>query len=489
MRKEIKKIAIVGSGTAGIATALILKTKFEDCQIDVIHSSNIGIIGVGEGSTEHWKEFMQFVGIDQYDLIRKCDATYKMGIMFDNWTEQPYFHSVQHPFTKKHAQYSYIYAKQIAENKLSNELSSKIYWENKVNQWWVNRPEEFLANQFHFNTYKLNEFLTEFAKNLGIGFIDDEILDVNLDEVGYVESLTGKANSYSYDFYIDSTGFRRILMNKLGAKWVSYKKYLRMKSAVVFQTEDTENYNIWTLARAMDYGWLFRIPVYGRHGNGYIYDGDLIDSNYAEQEIEKLYGRKVQIGKQFNFDPGALDRVWIKNCCAVGLSGSFFEPLEATSIGTSIQQAFLLMHRLKNYDDKIINDYNKSFLDIVENIRDFIALHYMTKKSNTEFWRSFSKENVPDSLLEKLDIWKHKLPIHEDFKNLSDYILFREDNFTLVLHGLGLFDIESIKKEYLSLNQKFKTDAELTLAKEEEFVNSIKKITHKEYIEMIRKLY
>jgi len=277
-------------------------------------------------------------------------------------------------------------------------------------------------------------------------------------------------------------------MGKLGAKWQSYGKYLKMKSAIVFPTGDEENYNFWTLSKTMGYGWRFKIPVWGRHGNGYIFDSDYITAEQAKQELDIEFGKDVEIAKTFSFDPGALDRAWIKNCVAIGLSGSFVEPLEASSIGTSIQQAFLLMHRLPNYDEKTIASYNKSFNDIMENIRDFIILHYLTKKDNTSFWRDASKISIPESLQAKLELWKNKLPITEDFNSLSDYILFNASNHTMILSGLGLFNNKSIQDELDMHYPYVKEDAENSIKEQVDLENSAHFLTHKEFISKIRSL-
>jgi tryptophan halogenase len=323
---------------------------------------------------------------------------------------------------------------------------------------------------------------------MGINIIDDEINDVKLSQDGSIKSIVG-TREYNYDFFIDSTGFKRLLIDKLGAKWQSYSKYLKMKSAITFQTPDSENYNLWTLAKAMDAGWLFRIPVWGRYGNGYIFDSDYITKEQAQQEVEKYFGHSIDVGKQFNFDSGCVDRVWIKNCCAIGISGSFVEPLEATSIGTSIQQAFLLMHRITNYNESVIDRYNSSFNDIMENIRDFIILHYITKKNDTQFWKDVSNIELPESLKAKLNMWKHKLPIDEDFNNLSNYVLFKASNHILVLNGLDIFDRNSIKNEYDSNYDYVKEDAERTISELHYFENSIKTLGHKEYLKAIRELF
>ena len=483
--KNVKSIAVIGGGTAGLIAATILRRRL-NIKVDVIHSKNIGIVGVGEGSTEHFKEYMEFMNISQYDIIKYCDATYKSGIMFEGWNDEPYLHSIISKFDKQFSQYNYVYAKQVSED--AKYFNYDTIWENKINKWFLGKPNEIPFGQFHFNTFKLNEFLINLSKSMGIGIIEDDIAEVTLNKDGEIESLTGTNSTYTYDFYIDATGFRRMLLGKLGAKWQSYSKYLKMKAAITFQTPDTDNYNLWTLAKAMDAGWLFRLPVWGRGGNGYIFDSDYITTEQAKAEVEKYLGHPVEIGRQFNFDPGCVDRAWIKNCCAIGLSGSFVEPLEATSIGTSIQQAFLLMHRIVNYNEDTINQYNKSFTDIMENIRDFIILHYITKKTNTQFWKDVAKIEIPESLKSKLSMWKNKLPIDEDFSEVSNYVLFKASNHILVMDGLDLFDREAVKQEYNSNYDYVKLDADKTINELHEFENSISTITHKEFIGTIRNL-
>jgi hypothetical protein len=481
--KKINKLLVVGGGTAGLISALILK-KHLDIDIDLVHSKNIGIIGVGEGSTEHFRDFADFIGIDQYSIIKECDATYKSGIMFQGWGKKDYLHSVVGEFSNRNSQYYSLYAKLISEN--NPYMNFDFLWRNRADKKYYNREEEWPFNQFHFNTHKLNEFLTKIAKSVGINIIEDDIENINLDDQGYIKSLQGQKSVYNYDFYLDATGFKRLLMNKLGAKWNSYSKYLKMKSAITFQTPDEDEYNIWTLAKAMDFGWLFRIPVWGRYGNGYIFDSDYISADQAKQEVEILAGREIDVGKQFNFDPGCLDQVWIKNCCAVGLSGSFVEPLEASSIGTTIQQTFLLMHKLTNYDEKTISNYNDTFHNIMENIRDFIVLHYITDKDNTEFWKNNKTAEIPDSLKTRLDRWKHHLPIYEDFNKDSDYKLFGPANFILVMEGLNLFDRESIKIEYNQLNKYHRDAADTALLNLSNHDKNLETITHKQLLWLIR---
>ncbi len=479
------KVLVVGGGTAGLISATILK-QYLNIQVDVVQSSKIGIVGVGEGSTEIFLEYMKCVGIDHESLIRECDATYKSGIMFEGWTPKPYLHNVSPPFDNKYSQYRYVYAKQISEN--DPYVQSSTMWNNRISKEYINRPDVAPFNQFHFNTFKLNSFLTSKCLSMGMQVFDDEIKEININEDGNIVSVRGQERDYEYDFYIDSTGFKRLLIGKLGAKWVSFSKYLKMKAAVTFPTPDENDYNLWTLAKAMDSGWMFRLPVWGRYGNGYIYDTDYIDVDGAKKEVESLLGREIEFGKEFYFDAGALEKPWIGNCVAIGLSSIFVEPLEASSIGSSIQQSFLLMNRLLGYTESSRNSYNKSFTEMSLNIRDFIALHYITKKDNSEFWRDVSKIDLPDSLSSKLEHWKDNLPIMEDFSGITDYWMFNDAHHIVVMHGLGLFNTESIKKQYFSLPNNVRNDAYNFIEKRKLSDITMPTTTHKEHLRIIREV-
>lgn len=480
------KVLVVGGGTAGLISAIILKNRL-NIEVDIVHSKNIGIVGVGEGSTEHFNEFMRFIGIDSHTIIKECDATFKSGIMFEGWSEKPYLHSVGGMYVEKMGQYNYIYAKLLSEK--SETIGSSLSWQNLINKEHIGRHMPPPYNQYHFNTYKLNDFLIRIAKDIGIKIFEDEINNVVINQNGFIDYVNGEKKQYKYDFYIDSTGFKRILIGKLGAKWQSLSKYLKMKSAITFPTPDEENYNLWTLSKALKYGWMFKIPVWGRHGNGYIFDSDYINEDQAKREVEEVLGFQVDINKSFKFDPGHLDRVWINNCVAIGLSGSFVEPLEASSIGTSIQQAFLLMHQLPNYNEKTIESYNQSFIDIMNNIRDFLVLHYVTKRNDSKFWVDIQHIELPDSLKYNLEKWKNKLPIREDFSKLSNYILFRDENFISVIHGLKLYDEEMIKKEFNFLKPEIHNFAENIIIAENDFYKNSEVLSHKKLISFIRKIY
>ena len=474
---SVNKITVLGGGTAGLLSALILKKRFSKLDIEVVKSDQIGIIGVGEGSTEHWKEFMDFIGVPLKELLLETDATFKYGIMFEDWTKEPYFHNITNELQNiRMGQYYSGYAYAVVNSLKPDEYTSGHCFNKEV-------LPNYMPHQFHFNTFKLNQFLLKVCEKFEIKIHIDEITDVETSNYG-IKRIRGDKGWYESDFYIDSTGFKKYLISKLGAKWVSYKDYLPMNEAIAFPTPDTDEYTPYTLAKAMSSGWMWRIPTYGRWGNGYVFDNRYINAEQAQKECEDYLGFKVNVAKNIKFDAGALDRPWIGNCVAMGLSASFIEPLEASSIGTSIQQSFLLMHTLINYKQTDIDQYNQKVKEIVENIRDFVLLHYMVDKKDSRFWKEF-KPNLPDTLKHNLEKWSDRLPINEDFKN--NYTLFNAHNFAVLLKELNLVNKESIKREYEMIDQSTRGLIKNSIASHiKTFKYNIKAMSHKKYLNTLR---
>jgi len=479
----LKNVTIVGGGTAGYVTALILKTRFRSFDINVIKSDKIGIIGVGEGTTEHWSIFMDYVGIDWKELIKETDATGKGGVLFNGWKEEPYMHSIGGLVNLRNHDELICYVDLMANDAPNHHLIMPPIVENK----FPKSTDESRYNQYHFNTHKLNTFLEKKCKEADINIIIDEITEVETDDDGITKLIGSKLKSYTADFYIDSTGFRRVLISKLGAEWVSNSKYLKMKEAIAFPTPDTDDYANYTLAQAMKYGWMWRIPTYGRWGNGYIFDSDYIDADQAKKEVEEFLGHEIEVGKHIKFTPGKLKETWIKNCLATGLSANFIEPLEATSIGTTIRQAFLLLNYLENYSKYDIIDYNHKINKVMDNVLEFVALHYITDRDDTEFWKSLKDIDIPPTLSEKLRKWETRIPFVEDFVDTS-YHLFGDSNFTQVLYGLKLVNKEMIKQKYNNLTdeQKEHLKQSIELYWDEMAELTSEYYTHKEWLTKVR---
>lgn len=446
----MKKIIVLGAGTAGLISALVLKSTFPKYKISVIESGAIGIIGVGEGSTEHWKTFTDYCGINTNRLIRETDGALKKGIKFENWNGdgKSYFHSLSPPFFDEFSDYG----------QRLNFTKSMIYkgiptQDILLDTNYINHHSGIQStNQYHFNTFKLNKFLHTICIEKGINFTDTTINDVILSETGDVTKLIGDSGvEYTADIFVDSTGFKRVIASKQGAKWISYKKYLPMNHALAFPTDDVSDLKPYTLSRALSSGWNWRISTQGRYGNGYVFCDEFIDATKAHEEVQSVYSEPVNIAKDIKFEAGRVDKFWINNCISVGLSASFVEPLEASSIGNSILQAFGIAKILPLWelDRKYSEKYNNDFIRCFDNIVDFVQLHYITKRKDTEFWRTLPEMMThTDFIKEHLEVFKKTLPNQSLFAR--EYNMFQAPNWAQVMNGLDLLDTRHISEKLIT---------------------------------------
>jgi tryptophan halogenase len=458
--KEQIDIAVIGSGTAGFVTVLMLKAAFPVLNIKLVSSSKIGIIGVGEGSTEHWKQFMHLCKIPLLEMLKETEATHKYGIRFEGWSnEHPdYFHSV----SGDDSIFAYglfpMYMGFINNNMLlTNQTTSVGLIQNKIR---VENLHEN-TNQYHFNTHKLNDYFDKLCFERKIEKIDGEVKKVNIDsENGNIESIDLEDGSnVTADFWFDATGFSRVLMSALGnTQWESFSDYLLCDSAFAFPTESDPSGEIrpYTRARALSSGWAFEIPVLSRRGNGYVYSSKHITEDKAVDEMSALLGIDVQPAKTFKFDPGYLKKSWVKNCASVGLSSSFVEPLEATSIGTSIMQMQMIIPYLASYQsyyEHSQNHYNKRMEGMMDNILTMIRLHYHTDKTNSEFWIDARNAKLNDELRDSLNLWQERTPTRYDFAGNSNQ-LFGGAHLIHVAQGQNVLDRDNIETALVRMQLK-----------------------------------
>ena len=450
----IKKLIVLGGGNAGLMSALYLKKALPDLEISLIKSKKIGTIGVGEGSTEHWTTFANAVGISILDLIKHCGATIKIGIKFEDWHGDgtSYFHSLPQYLVSFDA---YSGAAHTMMRLIGDGISTEgLHWQLPMDGYVHEPLTDYF--QFHFDSEKLNKFLEDKCLELGISVVEADVVGPILDQQGFISHIVDdQGYQHSADFFIDSSGFNRIIASKLGAEWVDWSKHLPLNSAIAFQTPYEEKIPPYTLAKAMTSGWHWRSPVQDRFGNGYVFSDQFISEDQAVGEIQKHFKDTIKVGRKINFVSGKVNKAWIKNCVSIGLSSNFVEPLEASSISTTIQQLRLLTTSIWNWskeDTGTVKEYNKIVDDMLYNVLNFIQLHYFTQRNDTEFWRWCKNEiTVTDFNKENIEVFKknfvNQIVLPED-GTMNNFKIYDCLNWIQVMHGLRMFDQKSIKALY-----------------------------------------
>lgn len=429
------KIIIVGGGTAGWLAALIISKVKPEHSLTVIDSSSIGIIGAGEGSTGLLTNIIAGVGwdygCDHYDFLKETGATLKYGIKHINWTPDKDFYygpldgtiafrSIPDGAFAYHHAYEDI-------SKIHTTSEMGILLETKKSN--VNKfTKEFnnFHHALHFDAHDVGRYFKKIVQKRNVvTHIDSEIVDVCLCNNGFIKSLKlNNGQEISGDFFIDASGFKKILSQKLETSWVSYRKNLPVNAAMPFLIDYKENEypEPYTTAWAQSSGWMWQIPTQKRKGCGYVFCDEFISPDQAHTEIEKTLGRSITPLRILKFDTGRLENVWTKNCLSIGLSAAFAEPLEATSIhSTIVQLQKFVFEFLKPSLNDTINEasvklYNTKINKMYDDFKEFLVLHYMGGRTDSEFWRYITAGNTVTEFVENiLDSSKSRMPTFNDF--------------------------------------------------------------------------
>jgi len=455
----IRRIVIVGGGTAGwMSAAGLARVVPSSVTVTLIESEEIGTVGVGEATIPTLSVFNEFLGIDEDELIRATGGSFKLGIEFVDWWRkgERYIHpfgtfgldTVEFKFhhlwlrlrqALKGTETGAELTGDITDYSLC-ALSAKLGRFGKANGGKPDPLMDSMRHAFHFDAARYAQMLRAYAEARGVHRIEGRIVDTHLRaEDGHIEEVTlTDGRSIAGDLFVDCSGFRSLLIGgALKTPFVDWSAYLPCDRALAVPSPTLSPLPPFTRATADTAGWRWRIPLQHRTGNGYVYSSRYIDDDAARKRLlDSLDGTAMAEPRQIAFQTGHRERFWVGNCVAIGLAGGFIEPLESTSIHL-IQMGIARLIQFfpdSRFDRTDIAEYERQTRLEYEQVRDFIVLHYKaTERDDTPFWRYCRDMAIPETLAQKIDLFRSKGRIvryQED--------LFTEESWLAVLLGQGI---------------------------------------------------
>jgi tryptophan halogenase len=492
----MKKVVIAGGGTAGWMTASYLQASLgENISITLVESAAISTIGVGEATFSTIRHFFSYIGLKEHEWMPECNATYKLGIRFENWREPG--HNFYHPFerpdvingypltewwlrSRPSEQYDrdcYVIASMCDALRSPHTLDGSLF-ESQLDEL-VPGQRTTMAQQdtqypyaYHFDASLLANYLMKLTTARGVTRVVDSIVEAKRDANGITGLVTKEHGTIEGDLFIDCTGFRGLLLNQaLEEPFVSFQEYLPNDRAVALRVPaDIENDGIrpYTTATAQEAGWMWTIPLYGRNGMGYVYASDYSTPEEAERILRAAAGPGSEDleANHIRMRIGRSRDSWVQNCVAIGLASGFVEPLESTGI-------FFIQHGIEQLvkhfpanglDPKVIAHYNQAVARCIDGICEFLSFHYYTAaRTDNAYWKETKERKLPGDLAERLKLWESKLPDSESI--YPYYHGFEPYSYVSLIMGMGgvplrhrpvmdLLDAEPAEREFARIKRR-----------------------------------
>lgn len=427
---DTKKIIILGGGSAGWMSACSLIKAFPNSDITLIESPNIPTVGVGESTTDYMRDWVDYLGLKDEEWMPACDATYKYGLRFDNWSEDTFYYlfgSRDERTCSLEYWFSYM-----ANHKVDGADYSRLFHDHgvAVEQGRI-VPERLLFNSgFHFDAIKFAIYLRDhYAKPHGVKHVQAMVTEVKTDENGVSGLVLDNGDTMTANLYFDCTGFAGLLIDKtLQTPWISFEDKLcnnRTWAVQIPYENKEEQLKPYTTCTAMDYGWVWQVPVWNRIGTGYNYCDKFVTPEKALEEFKKHLGPVAEGAKfrDLTWKTGVRDKVWNKNVIAIGLSGGFIEPLESGGLYSvhEFLNAFLDVTESKPVITKLtIDSFNHRCKKIFVGFADFVELHYtITSRKDTPYWDWYTSKDIDHNSL-VLEIFDRQHVPFKDTTTLND---------------------------------------------------------------------
>lgn len=450
--QPVRKVTIVGGGTAGWMTAAVLSQWLTKVEIKLIESDAIGIIGVGESTIPHIRNYVALAGVDQLKMISESKATFKLGIQFVDWgaSGERYIHGfgkLGRDMLWLHTHQLWLAARDRAPDSVKHLdhyaincvacLKNRFSFPDGRNP---NSPMADLDYAYQFDASLFAKYLRAGSEARGVTRIEGRIVEVAKNsENGFVERVRLEdGREVDGDLFVDCSGMRALLIgDALGIGYEDWNHWLLCDRAQAVPCASVSPLTPYTRVTARKSGWQWRIPLQHRIGNGYVYASNMIgDEEVAETLLANLDGEALDDPRIVKFRPGRRLKAWEKNVVSVGLSSGFLEPLESTSIHliqTGIHR-LLAMFPSVGFSAADIDEYNRQARFEFEDIRDFLIAHYnVTRRTGDPFWDHVRTMEVPDSLKERYELFRSS---GRFFKH-SAAELFAEQSWVQILLGQG----------------------------------------------------
>ena len=354
--ESLRKIAVVGRGTAGSLAAASVTSLLPDGDHELhhIYDSRIPVIGVGEGSWPSLvQELQKLTNLPHETVQQRLKGTRKYGVAFEGWGRRN--RDFTHYFTPQQVSYAY-----------------------------------------HLSADLMGDLLHERTR---AHHIDAKVLDITRVDGGALVELEGMAPE-RYDLVFDARGFAKELLPErhIDISFIPTNTAIIRRCPAIIEEEPDRPVvqHTYTRAVARPHGWIFVIPLTVHTSYGYIFNRDVS----SQSDVESDFDAFLEADGVTEFEqravipfPNFVHRQIFDGAVArIGNAAAFMEPLEATAIVSAQLQIGMVLHiRLNRSIENLERDAPVVNRFLVNNMLCyglFVGWHYSCGSTyDSAFWR------------------------------------------------------------------------------------------------------
>ena len=467
------KIVQVGGGTTGWLSALGITKHIPNVDFTIIENDNP--ISVGEATFPTLKAFHTLTDINEQEFMRASNSTFKYAVRFDNFHEpgHTYYHSFLKNYRTSYDPWSHFLEKNKIPNGAHFDIDSMLIGET---------DKQAGGYAYHLESDRYVDFIkTQITTK--ITHIKDTVSEIKIDENG-IKYIKINDQYIFADLFIDCSGFNHVLIKELQPNWISIQDSLPNNTAIVHRRKYNnvlEEMCPYTRATGLKNGWMWTIPLWDKKSHGYVFSDYYTSINNAEIEFRKTLDLKDNDEcKIIKFKNGYLDRSWIKNCVAIGLSSCFIEPLESTGIALSVNQIERVLTIFdKGYVKQVDKDwFNNTNIDDTLRIKSFLMNHFIhTIREDSEYWKDWKYNKTFDKNDLELYTFIRIGNLKETKKSTSIFFPNRAFQYVLEMHKASSMDNSFVQKHRLydpTIAQLDLPDTDQEKIREEQILNKLR---------------
>src|SRR5882724_8747396 len=232
---SVKRVVVLGGGSAGFIAALTLKRRLPQLDVVVLRSPEIGVIGVGEGTTAAFpRHFFDNLKLKQNQFYAEAKPTWKLGLKF-LWGARPeFYYAFAEEYETRPAGLGRNPGFYVGnEPAYTGSVSAMMKFDKAFSRGKDGQPQIRNFHAFHVENKKLVGWLEVVSRELGV-VVRDVTVRAEAGLAGETPALPGIAalvtesgERITGDLYVDASGFRSELLGKaLGEKYISYEDSL-----------------------------------------------------------------------------------------------------------------------------------------------------------------------------------------------------------------------------------------------------------------------